>query len=257
MWLLGDRNDPLHPRYWTYADNKPVLANNERGKFFFKRRSHDPYHRIFYVFKNKTGENKIILNTNTPNAERQILEKFMDYFNVIKKNVLIMSIPISSGIFFSLLKQFPLKRFYQRLLLLGASFAFTSKVLNYLLCNPSSVVIDRYFTKYESIAVKDFSEVTDKRREFFRPDTKVYYRESPQEIMDSKNADQLHDASIYYGPHPFDDHENIDSVVEINKKFITGKSIYDDPEKELILSEQIDIKRKIRGVPSYEEFIKV
>jgi hypothetical protein len=42
--------------------------------------------------------------------------------------------------------------------------------------------------------------------------------------------------------------------MEIQKKFVTGKSNLDDPEKELILGEKNDVPRVVMGVPSVEDY---
>jgi hypothetical protein len=42
--------------------------------------------------------------------------------------------------------------------------------------------------------------------------------------------------------------------MEINKKFTTGKSIYDDSSNENVLGEPVDIKRNIRQLPTIEEY---
>jgi len=43
-------------------------------------------------------------------------------------------------------------------------------------------------------------------------------------------------------------------VIELHKKFMTGKSQFDDPEKELIFNEKIDFARRIRNLPTSEQY---
>lgn len=257
MWLLGDQHTPLHPSYWQYSDNRPRLAQDHRSPLWYTRRSHDPYRKVYYKFINSKGKSEIILNTNTPLEEREIMQKYFEYLQIFNKNLLVLSLPIISASYFTALKYLQCDKIYKKFFLFLATVYTVKMGIGFYFSSPTYLVFDRYYQKFKQIAASDFNQIEDKRREFFKPDTDVYYRETPQEIMDSKNAYLLHDSSIYYGPHPFDDHENIDSIVEMNKKFITGKSIYDDPEKELILNEKIDIIRRIRDIPSYESFSQI
>lgn len=50
------------------------------------------------------------------------------------------------------------------------------------------------------------------------------------------------------------DHQALGMVKEIDKKFNTGTSSLDDPEQERLLGDKIDIKRKIRTVPTISEY---
>jgi hypothetical protein len=42
--------------------------------------------------------------------------------------------------------------------------------------------------------------------------------------------------------------------MEINKKFTTGKSRFDDPNNEYLLGEKVDVNRVVPGLPSVEEY---
>jgi hypothetical protein len=44
------------------------------------------------------------------------------------------------------------------------------------------------------------------------------------------------------------------TVKEIDRKFNTGKSRFDNPEEELLLGDKIDIKRTVRTVPSIADY---
>jgi len=44
------------------------------------------------------------------------------------------------------------------------------------------------------------------------------------------------------------------TVKEIDRKFNTGKSSFDDPDQELLLGDKIDIKRIIRSVPTVDDY---
>ncbi len=52
----------------------------------------------------------------------------------------------------------------------------------------------------------------------------------------------------------YDDHQNLQVVEEINKKFTEGTCAFDNPDNELILGEPIDIKRIIKQLPTVEEY---
>jgi hypothetical protein len=45
--------------------------------------------------------------------------------------------------------------------------------------------------------------------------------------------------------------------MEVDKKFRTGQSIYDNPEYENVLGEPIDIKRVIRNLPTIEDYRQI
>lgn len=251
VFLYGDRFLPFQPSYWNYSINRAILPeDNTFAGFMGMRRKHDPYSLIYYKFK-VGNEYKIILNTNIPASEREQLKSFENYNQKHLKNCTYASL-IPTLFFCSFLnKRFNLGYLYvvgfltyglySRALLKSRFHEYTTDYLSY------------FYNKYADLAVDSFDKVNDKRRNFFKPDTSHYYRETPQEIYDSKNADQLHDGSIYYGPHPFNDHENIDDLLELNKKFLDGHSKYDDMNEHL-LGEPIDIKRKIRDIPTSQDF---
>jgi hypothetical protein len=44
------------------------------------------------------------------------------------------------------------------------------------------------------------------------------------------------------------------TVKEIDRKFNTGHSRFDNPDEELLLGDKIDIKRIIRTVPSVDDY---
>jgi len=42
--------------------------------------------------------------------------------------------------------------------------------------------------------------------------------------------------------------------MEINKKFTTGSSKFDNPEKETLFGEQVDVNRYVPGIPTAEDY---
>lgn len=254
MWERGDRHFPLSARYIHYLDNRPILPQDPTQTGFLGfRRLHDPYQIIYYYFLNKEGK-KIIISSNIPASDRESMKVFMNYYTTFMKNVnliaLLPAIFLSGAIFsFGTFKQK-----YLYLVTLGAAYYGSKGYLGGYFSNLGCHVMSYYYYKYAHLAVDNLNQIEDPRRKFFRPDTSTYYRETPQEIYDRKSAKMLHDSSIYYGPHPFDDHENVESVLEINNKFMDGVSSWDVEGTEQILGESIDIKRNIRRLPIIEEY---
>ena len=42
--------------------------------------------------------------------------------------------------------------------------------------------------------------------------------------------------------------------MEINKKFATGKSKFDNPEHEYLLGDKVDVPRVVQSVPTVEDY---
>jgi hypothetical protein len=42
--------------------------------------------------------------------------------------------------------------------------------------------------------------------------------------------------------------------MEVQKKFTTGKSVYDNPDNEMLLGEPVDVDRVIPGMPTVEDY---
>lgn len=254
MWDRSSRHCPLTQRCMEYRDNRPVLPQDATRGYFGFRKLYNPYNQYYFKFI-IGGKKRIILSTNMQAKDRDKLLKMLNYYGMLIKNLNLLVLIPAIFLYAAFFKGVQFKHKFS---------AFGIFVFNYYLCRsfaqtPLNEMINKsmtyYYMKYQHISVNEFSEVKDKRREFFRPDTSIYYRETPQEIFDQKGHHLLHDGSIYYGPHPFDDHENVESVVETNRKFMTGESIYDS--NELILGETIDVKRKIYSIPSVEEYKQI
>jgi hypothetical protein len=256
MWLLGDRHTPLTARYAYYMDMRPILPQDGTRGYFGFRKLDDPY-KLLYLKYYLGKQFKYLLSTNLPANERERIYTFYSYYPIFVKNLnffLVIPTIFFSGAF---VKHCGTIKPYQKISIY-ISFYFIFKSLSHSYLNDSTSNLSAYsYYKYSHTAVDQLKDITDKRREFFKPDTKTYYRETPQEIMDKKNHHLLHDSAIYYGPHPFDDHENAEGLVELNKKFMTGKAKLDDPHNELLLNEPIDLERRIRSIPTFEEYRKI
>jgi hypothetical protein len=257
MWLFGDRHTPLSPRYIYYSDMRPILPQDGTRGYLWFRKLDDPY-RLLYLRYYIGKQFKYLLSTNLPTAEREKIYAFQSYYPIFLKNLnLFLVIPtiFFSGAFIKS-TQTNLQPYVKASIFVWIYFSLKMFSESYLNDTFTNVFTYNYW-KYSHTAVDELKDIKDKRREFFRPDTKSYYRETPQEIMDKKGHHLLHDSSIYYGPHPFDDHENAENLVELNKKFMTGKAKFDDPHNELLLNEPIDIERRIRSIPTFEEYKKI
>jgi len=144
----------------------------------------------------------------------------------------------------------------------GAAYFFSKCVINKIYLNYYNDSISYYYFKYQNLAVDNVSEAKDPRREFIELDKSVYYRETSEEIRHNAHhpanaGHHDHDTSTYYGPYPYDDHQNLDTVVQISKKFTEGTCAFDNPEQEMLLNEPIDIKRNVRSLPTAEDFRKI
>lgn len=257
MWLLGDRHTPLTQRYANYTDMRPILPQDGTPGYFGFRKLDDPY-KLIYLKYYLGNQFKYLLTTNLPASERERIYAFNSYYPIFLKNLNVFL--IIPTIFFTgaIVKTsgVALKPYVKASIFISTYF-FLKKLSESYLNNSFANVFTYSYWKYSHTAVDQLKDITDKRREFFRPDTKTYYRETPQEIMDKKNHFLLHDSSIYYGPHPFDDHENAENLVELNKKFMTGKAKFDDPHNELLLTEPIDVERRVRSIPTFEDYRKI
>lgn len=252
MWERGARHNPLTARYMMYSDHRAILPqDNTQSGWLGLRKSHNDYKLIYFQFL-VNGKIQILLSNNIKAADRQSLKAFLGYNATLSKNIGILSIMPTLLLTSAFFKFCSLKKNY----LYGLSFA----VFYYLVSNMtknyfntlSNTVLSYYYFKYEALTTDSISKIEDPRRKFFRLDTNSYYRETAQEIYDKKSPSQLHDSSIYYGPHPYDDYENTPTLVELNKKFLEGESSID--QNELVLNEPIDIKRLIRGIPTAEDY---
>jgi hypothetical protein len=250
----GYRHHPLSTRYIFYLDHRPMLPQETGLLNYTLRKTHDSYQNIFYYFKNNK-ETKIILSNNIPVEDREKLKKYGSYINIFNKNLDVMCLGAAylfTVSLFSVAKS-PLI-WYKIIFFLGSFSGF-----KYLLKSETNLydshIYNYYFQKHKNVFVNDINDINDPRRKFFRPDTSEYYRESAQEIYDKKSPEKKHDPAIYYGPHPYNDYENVQSLIELNRKFLDGHSSYDD--NELIFGEKIDIDRKIRGIPTIQEYKEI
>jgi len=253
MWVIGQRHYPLSNKYQNYTDHRPVLAEDSTRGFFGCRKLNDPNELIYFNFKEKAGNNYVLIN-NIPVEDRETIKQHLNYF-AYQKNIKYVALIPTIAIYGALKKVTNFRKKYLYLFSFAFIYYQTNSKINKVLNAYASSFYTYYQEKYNHLAVPSLNQVSDKRRKFFTPNKDVYYRETAQEIFDKKNADQLHDGSIYYGPHPFNDHENVDEVMEINKKFLTGTSKYD--HNETLLGDPIDIKRRVRTIPTPEEFRKI
>ena len=251
MFIFGQRHIPLSPLYWNYIDCRPMLSQDasQSGWFGFRRYS-NPFQRIYYYLNDSTGT-KILFSNNTLAHDREQMKLFQEELGRLSKKINLVSL-LPTMLFGSVLLKTTSKS-QTAFGLFTIYFSVNSLIKSYF-SSLNSTFIGYYSKKYNHITVKNLNEVRDKRREFFRPDVSVYYRETAQEIYDKKSAHEQHDGSLYYGPHPFDDHENVESVVETNRKFMEGHSIWDNQDNESLLTEPIDIKRNVRKLPTVNEY---
>lgn len=252
MWERGARHNPMTARYMMYSDHRAILPqdNTQSGWLGF-RRSHNDYELIYFKFLVNGGYRYLISN-NMKAEDRERLKSFLGYSSVLSNNIgylsLVPALIVSSSVF----KYFSFSRSYLK----GISFVFlyfmTKNLAQGYFDNLSNTVLSYYYHKYEALTTDSLNKIEDPRRKFFRLDTNTYYRQTAQQIYDEKSPSQLHDSAIYYGPHPYDDYENVPTLIELNKKFTEGESGLD--HNELVLNEPIDIKRIVRGIPTAEEY---
>lgn len=255
-WETSARHSPFTATFREYMDHRPVLPEDGTRGFFTTRKLVDPSMLVYYHFKVANGT-KIIVSNNIPVEDRERMRLFSDYVFKCKKNTNVLSLIstfFTASAFFSII---PIRIKYLKAAFFYANYELNKLILFGTIEELNHNVYSYYYHKYRHLAVDKASDVVDPRRRFFRPDTSVYYRETPQEIYDSKSPALLHDPAIYYGPHPYDDYENADSLIELNNKFIHGHSAYDHDGHELVLNEKIDIKRKIRDLPTSEDFKRI
>jgi len=252
MFDRGLRHNPLSQRYQKYMDHRPILPEDSTVSFGF-RKLHDPYSNIFFHFK-VGNTDKILLSNNIPVEDRERIKKFMKYSEICTKNLNVVSFMLTTFTAGGFIHLFPIKLIYLKVALFFSLYKVNKYLISGYFEENKHHVFSYYYHKYKHTAVDKLSDIEDARRKFFRPDTSVYYRETPQEIYDKKSPEMLHDPAIYYGPHPFNDYENLDALVEINNKFLHGHSAYDSEGSETLLGEPIDIKRKIRNIPTVDEY---
>jgi hypothetical protein len=255
MWERGARHNPLTERNQKYLDHRAILPEDPSMTGFMGfRKLSNPYRRIYYIFGGR-----ILFNNNMQVQDRERLKSFFIYNSTLYKNILVISIIPGIAYASALSKTIFANNTFKLLnlanLVIGTFLAH--RFLNGYVKDLDNQIGTYYMNKYENILVDNLNEVDDKRRKFFRPDTSVYYRQTHQEILDSKSPSQLHDPSIYYGPHPYDDYQNAQELIEINSKFMHGHSAFDEHDAERVLGEKIDIKRRIRDLPTVEEFKKI
>lgn len=255
MWTRSKRANPYSVQFQENLIHRPILPEDATLEGFMGfRKEHNPYKRIFYFFALGNAK-KILLSNNIPVEDRERFKAFHRYLEVLYKNLFYFSIIPGTLVGGATASVFVNPSFKStKIVIFFLSWAFSYYAIKNQLSKLDNSVASYYFSKYRHTAVDNLNEIVDKRRQFFRPNTDTYYRQSHQDVMDEKTPSQLHDPSIYYGPHPYDDYLNVNDLIQINNKFINGKSIYDDPEKERILGDTIDIRRRIRDLPTIEEY---
>lgn len=253
MWVIGQRHFPASKNYQEYQDHRPVLPQDGTRGFFGCRHLCDPNELIYFNFKEGSTNNYLLLN-NIPVEDREKIKTHLNYFAYQKNTKYVALIPTIAA-YSALTKAFGFGKKFLPILSFFLIYYYINKKCKKLLNQHAAAFYCYYQQKYSHLTVNSLDAVEDKRRSFYTPDKDVYYRETAQEIFDTKNADQHHDGSIYYGPHPFNDHENVEDAVEVTKKFLTGHSKYDD--EELLLNDPIDIKRRVRSIPTYDEFKRI
>lgn len=257
MWDRTFRCNPLTERYKENLEYRPILPADGSGHYLGLRKQSDPYKRIYYYFLLGNSK-KILLNNNMRAEDRERFKQFHNYFKTLNKNLIAASI-IPTSILYGLITSIRGKGHYKidNLNILIVSFMTSFFGIKSCLNKLNGNIAAYYYLKYEDETVDQLNQIKDIRREYFRPDTSVPYRETHQEIYDKKTPSQLHDSSIYYGPHPYDDYENVEDVVEINKKFLQGESKFDQEGMEEILGDKVTIKRRIRDIPTVEEYRRI
>jgi hypothetical protein len=238
-------------------DHRPFLPQDQTLGFI--RRSEGDYGSFFYVFILSANKKKHIYSNNIQVEDREDFKDMINYDQTVRKcfnyfsflSAIFLYNGVLSGINYG-------NKQWMKLLTLCGCFFTTKFFVNNVYLNYYNDISNYYYFKYQNVSVDDVNEVKDPRREFFYLDKSSYYRESSQEIRHKAHhpASQGHDhdTSTYYGPYPYDDHQNLDVVSEISKKFTEGTCAFDNPENEMILNEPIDIKRIVRNLPSGEEY---
>lgn len=258
MWERGARHNPISLRYRFYSDHRPFLPQDPT--LGFVRRPENSYESIYFAFRIAKDKLKYIYSNNIPVQDREDFKNLIHYDNIVRNNLkyiaAIASIFMSSGI----LKMCNFgSKHWMKFLTIFVSYKFIHMSSNQLYLNYYNDMVSYYYFKYQNIAVDEKSQVKDPRREFINLDKSVYYRETSQEIRHkshhpANHGHHDHDTSTYYGPYPYDDHQNLGTVAEISRKFTEGTCAFDNPENELLLNEPIDINRVVRSLPTSEEY---
>jgi hypothetical protein len=252
MWERSARHNPLSMRYQTYRDHRPFLSQDPTLDWLFGR---DTRNNIYYFVFNKKN---IICSNNIPVKDRNNMEnliRFQNYILNYSHYVGVISAIFLSKFIFQI--RMPYKILYP-IIFFGIYKFNTFSIYSYL-----SIHIDDnltyYYQKYKHLSVQDVHAIDDPKRKHFRLDTSVYYRQTPQEILHAQHGhhdegEAHHDTSDYNGPYPYNDFENTDTLSEINKKFTTGTSKFDNPDQEYLIGEKVDVNRFVPEIPTFEDY---
>jgi hypothetical protein len=201
MWERSVRHNPLSFRYQNYKDNRPVLAHDNTLDWISGRHTD---HKIFYYLFNKKF---YICSNNLPVAEKAKLNTLIElnayFFRCLGYVALVPTVFLSGALF--KVGQLPYKILYP------IAFLFLWKINSSIIKSNFEVLFENnisyYYYKYRNLEVDTVEKVKDPRRQHFRLDTNVYYRQTPQDLLHSQHGHgdhggDHHDTSDYYGPYP-------------------------------------------------------
>ncbi len=208
MWERSQRQNPITLRYRYYLDHRPILPQD--ATLSFLRPVHHPNWMHYFLLSDGKELKKLYLN-NLPAKDREALREFYigytRFLNNAKKFALIPAFFISAFLFrlghnsvlFKYKIMYPIVFF--------SSLMFSRICINGLYRSHYNDNMSYYYYKYKHLAVNDLLKVNDPSRKYFKIDTSVYYRETPQDILHHSHGDEghgegHHDTSTYYGPYP-------------------------------------------------------
>ena len=208
MWERSSRHNPLSFRYQLYRDHRPVLPQDPTTDWALPRHSN---FNLYYYLVNMGGKNKYICSNNIPVNDRSRLQTLVEFrqhaYSKLGWAAIVPAVFFSAILFrrvtlpYKLLYPVTFYLFYK--LSHGVLFSQVDILLN--------DNISYFYHKYSHLAVENLEAVRDPRRQHFRVDTDVYYRQTAHELLhgahghgdhDAGAHEDHHDTSTYYGPYP-------------------------------------------------------
>jgi hypothetical protein len=205
MWERAARHNPLSLTNFYYLDHRPFLPQDPTLNHWW-RSQHSQYQQFIVSLVTKGGNRSLFLN-NLQVADRErakiLLSQYEHLKACIKPIAFILGL-FGSSAFIKFFGGASYKIMYPMGLYAGyiISKGFLINALN----RYHQVNFLYYFQKYEHLTVNSIENIKDPRRNYFKVDTSVYYRESADDIRghghhgDHEHHD--HDTSTYYGPYP-------------------------------------------------------
>ena len=260
MFERGNRHNPLSLINRFYLDHRPVLAHD--GTLSTFRKEVDPYEIIFLMLRLDTKN--VYANINSFSAEdREHWKAYYKFYQSELDRYFCYSVGASWLVYACWLRPYQLKGLYKLAISTFVVLPLTNLVISFPAHQGYTTYCTTLAEKYRGNFKDNISDLADRRREFFEVDTSVYQRENhhnPHGHHDDHHDDHHsdhghHDTSTYYGPMPYTDHENVQHIQEIDHKFNKGHSAFDHGE--YILGDKVTINRRLRNVPTPEEYSKI